>query len=203
MGVGRLGVVHVSDTGEIANLGYPMWCRLEVMKASPNRARMHPVGPRKRRCSQRIGDVMRSLGPNIVDARQLEGCISALLEVASIDQHVVHDSEHSDVRNSECETDGPTTLDDVRAFDHSPRDVIVDRIDRGVACVSVNTFLSVHVLLDRTEVVEVIIGDVQAYGRPRAHRCHERKLRRAHFHGNDLDIVVHDHVDERNTDISC
>ncbi len=140
MGVGRLRVVHVSDARELSDLGYPVRRRLEVTKACPNRARMHPVGPSKRRCGQRIGDVVWSLGSDIVDARQLEGCISPLLEVGPIDQQVVHDADHSDVRNSLRETDSPTTIDYVRPFDHSTRHVIVNRIDRGVACVSVDAF---------------------------------------------------------------
>ena len=164
MGIGRLGVVHVSDARELANLGYSVRRRLEVTKACPHRTRMHPVGPGKRRGGQRIGDVVRSLGPNIVNARQFEGCISALLEVGPVHQQVVHDSDHSDVGNSPRETDSPTTLDHVRAFDHSPRDVIVDRIDRGVACVSVDAFLGAHVLLEGTEMVNVIISDIQTCG---------------------------------------
>ena len=51
-------------------------------------------------------------------------------------------------------------------------------------------------------MVDVVVGDVEAHRRSGLSEWQERQLRRAHLHREDVELVVHDGVDERDADVA-
>ena len=120
----------------------------------------------------------------------------------TVDEQVVDDAEHRQRRCAEGEPDRAAALDDVGLLDHPQRHGVLDVVDGRLLRALVHARLGRDVGVHRAEVVDVVVGDVEADRRHRAHGVDERQLRRTDLDGDHVELVVHHDVDQGVPDVA-
>ena len=145
---------------------------------------------------------MRSSGLNVRDESEFLGRSSALLDERAVDQILVDNTKHGDRRGAEGEANCSAAFDDVGVLDHCQRDGILDVEDDGFLRALEDARLRGDVGLHRAEVVNVIIGNVQAHRRDGTDGVNEGQLRCADLDGDDVEFIVHHDINEGVSDVA-
>ena len=181
-----------------------MRCAAGVNARSPSRTAVGRDAERARERSgrQRVGHVVRRARAYVVDGAELLRRLVPVRDEGPVDEEVVDHAQHRQRRRTEREADRPAALDDVRLLDHPQRHRVLHVVDDGLLRPLVHPRLRRDVGLHGAEVVDVVVGDVEAHRGDRAHGVDERQLRRADLDGDHVELVMHHDVDERVPDVA-
>ncbi|CAB4916816.1 unannotated protein [freshwater metagenome] len=162
MGVRRLGVVderHALDGGHAGNA---VSCRDERAQPVANGGRIHPERASECRRREGVRDIVRGRRIDVVDGREFLGRGCPIRDECSVDEDVLDDAEHRQTGCTEREADRAATLDDIGLLDHGPRAFVLGVVDGRDLGSLVDSRLGRDVVLEASEVVDVVIGDIQA-----------------------------------------
>ncbi len=101
------------------------------------------------------------------DRREFEGAIAPVVEERAVGEDAIDHSEIAGARGAEVETDRPRPLDDVGVLDHLSCRRVGLVVHAGDARVAVDDRFRVTVGSGAAMPDEMIVGEVQAYGRVR------------------------------------
>ncbi len=134
---------------------------------------------------------------------ELQRAVGAVVDERPVHEEVVHHTHHRAGGRAQGDADRPAALDDVGLL-HEPLGHRVRHVvDRGHLRAGVDPALGRDVRLERAEVVDVVLGDVEAHRGQRAGGQQERQLRRADLDGEHVEpLRVHHRVDERDPDVA-
>ena len=202
MSIGGLRIIDEGDSPDLADMGNAVGGRHKILQALLHSRGRHAEGPGEGGSSEGVGDVMRSSGLNVRDESEFLGRSSALLDERAVDQILVDNTKHGDRRGAEGEANCSAAFDDVGVLDHLECHRVLDVEDHGLLRALEHSCLGGDVRLHRAEMIDVIIGNVQAHRRDGTNGVNEGQLRSTDFNGDHVEIVVHDDIDKRVANIA-
>jgi hypothetical protein len=174
MRIRGLGVVHIRDARNAAHCRDAMRRRNEVAQSVAHRGGGHPERAGKGRRRECVGNVVRRKRVNIGNRPDFLGRVGSIHDESTVDKDVLDHAQHAYRGHPQGEADRAAALHHVRVLDQEPGRIILHVVDRRHLRVMVDPGLGRNVVLERAEVIDVVIRDIQAHRGDRAHGVNER-----------------------------
>ena len=132
MWIGGLGVVDPGDVIALVDGLDAVSAQVQVLQSLGRCLRAHPEGPGERSSGQGILHIVRGSRLDVGHLGQWQGRAVPFGDEGSVDDYVVHHTDHRETGDPVAKADGSSTLDDVGLLHHLLSGRVVVVVDAGV-----------------------------------------------------------------------